>query len=225
MKKSVIITAYNEEKYIADCLKSLQNQTVKPDEILVIDNNSTDTTHTIAETFEGVTVLTETKQGITHARNRGLNTAQGDIIIRTDADTTVPPDWVEHVIRLFNEHNVDAVTGDIVYPEKVLHTRFISASYRFMCRIIYGFDVLLGPNMAIKKSTWEKIRDTVCLNDKEVHEDVDISIHLDKSKGTIYYDKTLLVVTSSRRMIHNPYSLFVEYLIRMLKTYKKHYMS
>lgn len=224
MKISVIVPAYNEEKYIADCLESLQKQTVKPDEILVIDNNSTDATHAIAEKYN-VIVLTETKQGITHARNRGLNSAQYDIIVRTDADTTVPEDWIEHIIRLFNEHNVDAITGDIVYPERVLHTRFISASYRFMCRTIYGFDVLLGPNMAIKKTSWEGIKNAVCLNDKEVHEDVDLSIHLDKAKGKIFYDKTLLVVTSSRRMIHNPYSLFIEYLFRMLKTYKKHYMN
>ncbi len=223
MKISVIVPAYNEEKYIGDCLESLQKQTVKPDEILVIDNNSTDATHSIAEKYN-VTVLTETKQGITHARNCGLNSAQYDIIVRTDADTKVPEDWIEHIIRLFNEHNVDAITGDIVYPERVLHTRFISASYRFMCRTIYGFDVLLGPNMAIKKTSWESIKNAVCLNDKEVHEDVDLSIHLDKVKGEIFYDKTLLVVTSSRRMIHNPYSLFIEYLFRMLKTYKKHYM-
>ncbi|HEX8932548.1 MAG TPA: glycosyltransferase family A protein, partial [Patescibacteria group bacterium] len=100
MKISVIIPAYNEEKYIGACIESLLKQNRLPDEIIVVNNNSTDQTAAIASQYP-VKVINEKEQGITPARNRGLNEAQYDIIARTDADTILPPDWIEKIKKHF----------------------------------------------------------------------------------------------------------------------------
>lgn len=87
---SVVIPAYNEERYLAACLTSLQKQTLKNFETIVVDNNSTDKTAEIARRF-GAKVVKELKQGIIPARERGFREAKAEIIARTDADTIVAP--------------------------------------------------------------------------------------------------------------------------------------
>ena len=75
MKVSVVIPAYNEEKYIVDCLKALSNQTIAPDEVIVVDNNSTDKTASLARQA-GAKVITVLEPGITPARTAGFNAAK-----------------------------------------------------------------------------------------------------------------------------------------------------
>src|ERR1035437_9820650 len=89
MKVSVVIPAYNEEKYIGACLDSLMDQKEKPDEIIVVNNNSTDNTAKIVKKYP-VRLINEEQQGMIPARNRGFNEAKFEIIARTDADTILP---------------------------------------------------------------------------------------------------------------------------------------
>ncbi|MCX7955942.1 MAG: glycosyltransferase family 2 protein, partial [Patescibacteria group bacterium] len=82
MTISIIIPAYNEEKYIENALKSLVNQTEKPDEVIVVDNNCTDKTIKIAKKYQKklpLKIIHETKQGIAYSRNTGFNKAKGEI--------------------------------------------------------------------------------------------------------------------------------------------------
>src|SRR3989344_7027794 len=94
MKISVVIPAYNEEKHIGSCLEHFLKQEEKADEIIVVDNNSTDNTAKIANKY-GAVVVREVKQGMIHARNTGFNSATFEIIARTDADTYVPKNWIK----------------------------------------------------------------------------------------------------------------------------------
>ena len=64
MKVSVVIPVYNEKKRIKKCLDSLLSQSEKPDEIIVVDNNSTDSTVSIVRKYKGVNLVHEKKQGI-----------------------------------------------------------------------------------------------------------------------------------------------------------------
>ena len=95
-----MIPAYNEGKYIKRALKSVINQQIEADEIIVVDNNSTDRTSEIAKKL-GVKVIRERKQGMTPARDRGFNEAKYDIIARIDADVAVPPDWIKKIEKEF----------------------------------------------------------------------------------------------------------------------------
>ena len=104
MTLSVVIPAYNEEKYLRDCLQSCMDHA--PDsllEIIVVDNASTDNTTAVAKSFPGVRVISEPRKGLTHARQCGLLAARGDLIAYIDADTRVPADWFHILAREFAE--------------------------------------------------------------------------------------------------------------------------
>jgi glycosyltransferase involved in cell wall biosynthesis len=98
---SVVVPAYNEEMYLADTLSSLLRQSFPlPYEVIVVDNNSTDGTARLAQSF-GVTVLKEPQPGVCAARQAGTAVARGDIVISTDADTVHPRDWLSRIDAAF----------------------------------------------------------------------------------------------------------------------------
>ncbi len=93
---SVVVPVFNEESAVADCIERLLTQS-EIDEILIVDNNSTDGTASIiqefAEKYDRVRYVFEARQGVVHARNAGFGASTGSIIGRIDADTRVPPGW------------------------------------------------------------------------------------------------------------------------------------
>ena len=222
MKISVIIPAFNEEKYLPYCLKALKNQILKPYEIIVIDNNSTDNTYQIAKKFN-VKVIREKRKGTTFARNTGFNKAQSKIIARIDADTRPPEDWLLNILNHFKKNpKTEAITGPIIFYDLPFKTAFFSKIYLKASKLISGFYYLLGPNMVITKQAWNKVKDDVCLDDKKVHEDIDLSIHLADKGINIQYDEKIVNFASARRIKYKPWSFFIEYPIRWAKTLKAH---
>lgn len=95
---SVIIPAYNEARVIARCLGSLLDQTHRPHEIIVVDDGSTDGTQAIARGFGGVTLLEQSHEGSGAARNRGANTATGDVLCFLDADMRFARDFLARLV-------------------------------------------------------------------------------------------------------------------------------
>jgi len=94
---SILIPAYNAEKYIADTLRSALAQTWERTEIIVVDDGSRDATAGVAETFESnkVIVVRQSNQGASAARNRALSLAKGEYIQYLDADDLLAPDKIE----------------------------------------------------------------------------------------------------------------------------------
>src|ERR1035437_8508182 len=109
---SVVVAAYNEEKDLPKCLTAITTQDFPKDdyEIIVVDNNSTDKTAEIAKSF-GARVVQESKQGNTPAVKKGMDSATGEIIANTDADTVVFPDWLSTVKEIFADKDVVGATG------------------------------------------------------------------------------------------------------------------
>lgn len=196
MKVSVVVIAYNEEKFLDECLDALQDQTRKPDEIIVVDNNSTDKTAQIAKE-KGARVIREMKQGASHARNAGFDASTGDIILRTDADSIVPADWVERMSDHFEDEKVGIVCGGVTYYKKFLDP--LSHLLIFWIDDIFGYKAITGPNFGIRKSVWKQIRDEVHTEDSKFHEDLDLSIHAQKH-GKYVRDYGLMVLTSPRKV-------------------------
>ena len=96
-KFSILIPAYNEEHSIVSCLNSLFSLNYDNREIIIVDDASTDYTAGDVKTFseKGIVLVQREKNGgRAAALNSGLQKATGDIIITTDADTGVPPDWL-----------------------------------------------------------------------------------------------------------------------------------
>ena len=221
MKVSLVIPAYNEEKYIKECLIHIMAQQVRPDEIIIVDNNCNDATMDLVKHFP-VNVVKEEVQGMTAARNKGFNTARGDIIARCDADSHLPPDWIRRVKDNFETKKMDALTGPVeFYDLKVKAMPIINLYFDFI-KPVFRNEVLSGPNMILTRQMWERVKNDVCLNDSKVHEDIDLSIHITAAHGVIARDHNLIVYISGRRIKKNPKSFFGEYPLRFMKTLLYH---
>lgn len=115
---SIIIPAYNEAAHIARCLAALVPQLTPRDEIIVVDNNSTDLTATIAARYRQVRLVPEPRQGISYARTAGFHAARNPILARIDADTIAHPSWLATIRQQFGAAaNLGALTGGIALAE------------------------------------------------------------------------------------------------------------
>lgn len=94
MKVSIIIPVFNEEKVIGDCLTSLQEQTYKDIEIIVIDDGSKDKTRESVGNFP-VKLVEQSHLGPGVARNHGVKEAKGEILVFVDADMTFDKKFIE----------------------------------------------------------------------------------------------------------------------------------
>lgn len=213
MRISVIIPCFNEEKRIEECLRSIFNQSEAPFEVIVIDNNSTDRTREIA-TKLGAKVISQSRQGLSFARNAGFNFASGDILLKTDGDTKVPSNWIRVMREHFSDQKVGRVTGSAVFYSRLFNPLF--NFLMFWVNDIFGYKALLGPNYAIRRDIWEKIKDEIHIEDAKFHEDLDIAIHSAKY-GKYVRDMNLKVSTSHRRVADTK-SLFIDYHLKWRHT-------
>jgi glycosyltransferase involved in cell wall biosynthesis len=98
---SVIVCAYNEEALLPGCLHAILAQTRLPDEIIVVNNASTDRTGEVARAIAGVRVVDEPAKGLVVARETGRLAARGDLLAYVDADCRPPIFWLERVEAAF----------------------------------------------------------------------------------------------------------------------------
>lgn len=113
MSVSVLMTVRDGEKYVGEAIASLLEQTVRPTQILVVDDGSTDATAGIVAAFgDPVTLLSQPPSGIAPAWNRALAHANGDFIAFLDYDDLWPPNSLEvRLDRFATAGEVDAVAG------------------------------------------------------------------------------------------------------------------
>jgi glycosyltransferase involved in cell wall biosynthesis len=108
---SAIVCAYNSERYVAETLEHIVAQTRRPDEIIAIDDGSTDSSAEILERFTPeVRVVRQANGGIGRARNAGIAEASGDLVAFCDADDLWDPTKLERQLRVFErDPSVDVV--------------------------------------------------------------------------------------------------------------------
>jgi len=212
---SIVIPAHNEERHLRACLRAIARQTVKPFEVIVVDNNSTDKTAAITREFPFVIVVDEEKQGIVHARNAGFDAASGKIIGRIDADIELPPTWVEHVQRFYaKSHSSRTAWTSPGRFYNVRLPRLVSWSYTVMAfglnRILVGHYALWGSSMAITQEQWQAVRNDVH-SQTDIHEDLDLAMHLHDAGYRIALDRSIHVDAELRR-VHSERHKLWDYL-------------
>ncbi|MGW4846120.1 glycosyltransferase family 2 protein [Nocardia brasiliensis] len=206
---SVIIPALNEATRIERTLDRLVRQDAI-DEIIVVDNGSTDDTrrivHDYARTHPEVALIEEVTPGIPAARNAGFDRARGDFLARTDADTLVDADWGEVVRAHLSAHpDTAAVTGITTYHDSPVGF-FLKLGYYLQDRrgkLGGRVGNLHGPNMAIRRAAWLQVgADTTTRAD--VAEDLDLALCLTKRGFRIDQLKSMRAATSARRRRTDP---------------------
>ncbi|MBI4099491.1 glycosyltransferase family 2 protein [Candidatus Microgenomates bacterium] len=225
---SVVLIAYNEEKYLPQALASIKRQTFQDIEIIVVDNNSTDKTAAIAKKL-GAKVIPESIQGMTPARETGFAAACAPIIVKIDADTVLDSRWIEIALKFFTSHpTAVGIRGSFSLKKSTKLGQFFfknitQPGYYWQARLLAGHHVLTGPVYAIRKSAWEKIR--VHRNDRLVHEDIDLTCHLCEF-GTIHRHPKLVSYWSDRRLKQPPQKVifdFYDYYRRFFQTVFLHH--
>ena len=111
---SIIVPMYNAQRTIARCIQSAEAQSLRPFEIILVDDGSSDgtvdTVNQLADRYDNIVILRQNHKGVSAARNYGIEQAKGEWISFLDADDELLPKALE---RLFNE-NVDASLGGIL---------------------------------------------------------------------------------------------------------------
>jgi glycosyltransferase involved in cell wall biosynthesis len=235
MKISLIIPAYNEEKYINECLKSVERYGQGLFEVIVVDNASTDKTAEVARSFPFARVVSEPRKGLLFARQKGYEESHGDFLAYIDSDTRIHPSWFEKITKEFNKNNkIVILSGPYRYYDMPKMKKIIAEiiwwiifppAYLLSRRVIHG------GNFVVKREALEKI------NDFDISipfhgEDTDLARRL-SYYGKIKYKVNFFINISGRRLLNE--GLLKSYIIYGLnflwviflkkpltKTYKDH---
>lgn len=172
---SVIVCTYNRSESLQLTLKSLE--TLQPPagdtwELILVDNNSTDDTRQVVENFAQSTRLCvryvlETRQGLSFARNTGIENAHGSLIVFTDDDVTVQPDWLAELAAAFRNSDCMAIGGKIISVWPCPRPKWFQESGPFAtAKAIVSFDLgdetrpiqtdPYGANMAFRREAFTK---------------------------------------------------------------------
>jgi glycosyltransferase involved in cell wall biosynthesis len=207
MRISAIVCAYNEEKTLSAALHSLLAQTRPPDEVIVVNNASTDLTRAVAMRIPDVQVVDAPEKGLVKARARGAEASTGDALLYIDADCRAPLRLIEHVERRLNRApHVVAVTGPYkfydwdwvgVFGARVYDYTLAPLAHVGFQRLLKIGAVLYGGNFTVRRSALDAIGgfDTSI----EFHgEDTNLGRRL-ASVGSVELNYGCYVWTSARR--------------------------
>lgn len=160
LKVSVIVPAFNEERFLARTLASLTDQTFHGYELLVVDNGSTDATAAIARRFADRVIL-ETRRGYMNAAARGAAESTGELLTFCDADTLYPRTWLARMVRAFARNPAaSAVYGSCrshdASPIMNRVNGFFFTQWLRVSRLL-GLDNTSGFNLVIRRSAFEAV--------------------------------------------------------------------
>src|SRR3954451_5536837 len=156
---SILIPAYNSEKYLADTLESALAQTWSHKEIIVVDDGSKDATLEIARRFEprGIKVVSQPNQGAAAARNKAWSLSKGDYIQWLDADDLLAPDKIASQLKALDEGLcprtlLSGPWGQFVYRAE--KTRFEPTPLWNDLSPVEWLLKKIGQNLHMQTSTW-----------------------------------------------------------------------
>lgn len=198
--------AYNEENNIKETIEAAVKVDYNNKEIIVVDNNSTDSTPQIVKElikkYRDVKLVHEQKKGKSHALNTAVNYARNDIIITVDADTYLDKDSVKKIVKWFKNEKTGAVAGNVLVGNRKNMPTFLAAvewwqGINFVRRgqaatgnvmILPGAFTVFRKDVIKQVSGWDS--DTVS-------EDFDITLKINKIGYKTYYEEEALAYSES----------------------------
>lgn len=204
MRISVVVPTRNEEKRLPNLLKSLNNQSFKNFEIIVVDNNSIDKTVSIARMYGADVICVRDaiqKGGIAYLRNLGGYFAKGDILVFTEADVIPPEFWLYNIHEEFlKDGRLIAVAGPGI-PYDAPFLGFLEYGYYNSLRWIlsngFKFFSPSGYNISVRKAIFRYLKgfDIVQINDDGLFGRKLLN------HGKVKFSWTTFVFISARRMV------------------------
>lgn len=210
MKITILIPCYNEEKTIRQCVLSCLNQTRKPDELIVIDDGSTDRSPEILASLGDVITVVHTPQNTgnkSRAQQYGLEFVTGNVFITTDGDTLMDSHFVERIVENFHDPKTVAVTGYV----KSLRHNWLTACRELDYLISQAIHKRAQANMhtlfiipgcagAFRTNVFRK---HITFDHDTVTEDTDFTFKLHRKSFKIVYDIRAIVHTQDPPTLHS----------------------
>lgn len=162
MKVSLICPVHNEEESIEELIQSMLNQTKKPDEIIFVEDSSTDRTYEIIEKYQKknklIKVFRVKTRNIAKNRNIAIKNAKYKIIACTDASSKLREDWLEKIIKPFEDKTIDVVSGGYIAVSKGGIEDYLSM---ITVKPMEEWDeetfLPSGRSIAFRKEAWKKV--------------------------------------------------------------------
>jgi len=204
---TIIVVAYNEERIIKECLKSLKKQTFKNFELIVVDNNSTDRTAKIAKK-EVKNVIVEKRQGYIYAFNAGAKKARGEFIAAADADSIYPRDWLEKAAKWIRKKpEIIGVYGSTRFYDSAPLMNFFSniifSLFLYLTRFL-GQTNTPGYNFIMSRKAYFDVGGYNPQRYNGIQFDFELGNRI-ANIGAVILDTSNIVQTSSRRFKKNGY--------------------
>jgi len=198
MTVAVIVAVHNNEKNISQLIEALLQQTRLPDEIIVVDDGSTDKTVEFLERIAGsnnkIKIYRQKNAGPAAARNKGFRSAGSDICVFTDSDCVPEPDWIENLLMPFKDKQVAAAGGTYkTLNNNSALARFIGLEIAWRYRNIKGeIDVHGTYNLAVRKSVLEEVGGFNREFPKPSGEDWDLTYKISQKYKIIYVPQAVV---------------------------------
>ena len=199
---SIVIPVWNDAELLETCLTALATQSRPADEIIVVDNNSTDESALVAVRL-GARVLQQPIQGIAASSAAGFDSATGDLIGRLDADSIPPADWIEQIEKFaIAAGPLTVVTGPgdfygagrfITWIGRTMYLGGFFASFE----LILGHSPIFGSNFMMSRQLWLRVRGSVHRTVRNLHDDIDLSYQLQPDMS-VSFKPSLRVGISAR---------------------------
>jgi len=207
---SFVVPAYNEERLLPACLAAIRAEIDRSGcdaEILVVNNASTDGTGRIAAATEGVTVVDQPVKGLVQARSAGFAAATGELIANIDADTLVPPGWLDRVLAEFaGSPRLVVLSGPYDYYDVPFHIRAAARLFYAVGFATYVFNKrVLGVGSMVQGGNFVLLRDALAgiggFSDRFTFygEDTDIASRMSRV-GDVKFTFALMAKSSGRRL-------------------------
>lgn len=222
---SIIIPVYNGEKYIADTIKSVIDQTYKNWELIIVDDGSTDNTAKVVEQFSDyrISYIKKNNTGVSDTRNVGANLAKGEILCFLDADDVwLPQNLEKKLSKLTKEQDSILVTSPMyLWDERTdyQNCKIIGKptfdewkEFRELRNTSIPSSVLMYKNYFLEAGMFDTKISTSA--------DFDLVIRLRELGKFTYVNEPLLLYRCHPSQMHNNIALYKHDMIYILKKYK-----
>ncbi len=197
-KASIVIPAYNEEKYLPKTLESISRQSWQNYELIIVDSESEDRTVEIAKSY-GAKIVEAPRGNIGLCRKKGAEKASGDFIVSASADTVYDKEWLEKLISPIIDGKKATAGALRIYEPRPLEAAFTSVFVNCVVPLLYfvGFPYASADNLALEARFYKKIGGFRAL---PTAEEIDLLKRVVKAGKKVVYVKDAIAYVSPRRI-------------------------
>ena len=239
MKVSIIMPAYNSDKYISEAIESVINQTFSEWELIIVDDGSTDQTGKTADDYSHkdlrIKVFHQLNQGVSSARNSALEKVSGDYVTFLDSDDIYHPERLKIMLdvlikdpdcdAVFADYkecrgstkvddNDDVITSSIIFQEKIIETVIQDTRLQFMWNVMMKSEIARKVRFADLKFAEDYcyIRDCSCyMNQITVIDPVLYYYRRDNENAMTSHFFTEKYVPEYMKLVENAYQFCVDH--------------